>query len=119
MIDNQPSASILEPPSQDDKTLAAVTHASGVLAGFIMPLIVYLVSKETKPWLTAEAKEALNFQITVLIAFVVCTLLTIVIIGPFLAAAVWVTDVVFCIMAAVKAANGEPYNYPVTLRLIK
>jgi len=119
MIDTPQPAAIVEPPSQEDMTLAAVTHASGILAGFIMPLVVFLVSKETKPWLTAEAKEALNFQITVLIAFVVCMLLTFVLIGAFLAVAVWVTDLVFCIMAAMKAAKGETYAYPVTLRLIK
>lgn len=106
-------------PAQDDKTLAVLTHASGIFFGFIVPLIIWLTSKETKPWLTDEAKEALNFQITVAIAFAVCAMLAFVLVGAFLAPLVWLFDVVFCIIAALKTNAGESYRYPLTLRLIK
>ncbi len=111
MIDQQ--------PAQDDKTLAVLTHASGILFGFVVPLIIWLISKDTKPWLTAEAKEALNFQITIAIAFAVCMVLSFVLIGAFLIPIVWVVDLIFCIIAALKTNQGEQYQYPFALRLIK
>lgn len=114
MIETQPNT-----PTQEDKTLAAITHASGILTGFIMPLVIWLVSKDTKPWVTAQAKEALNFQITVAIAMLISIILTLVLIGAFLMLAVWIFDVIFCIIAAVKASQGEAYKYPVSIRIIQ
>ena len=105
-------------PAQDDKTVAVLTHASGIFFGFVVPLIVWLVSKDTKPWLTSEAKEALNFQITVAIAFAICMMLAFVLIGMFLLPIVWAVDVIFSIIAALKTSRGEQYRYPLTLRLI-
>ncbi|PZP69777.1 MAG: DUF4870 domain-containing protein [Stenotrophomonas maltophilia] len=66
-----------------------------------------------------QAKEALNFQITVTIAMVISIILMVVIIGGILAPIVGIINLVFCIIAAVKANNGEAYRYPFTLRLIK
>lgn len=106
-------------PSNDDKTIAILTHLSGIFFGFIVPLIVWLVSRDEKPWLTEEAKEALNFQITVTIGYIVSTVLIVVLIGAALAVAVWLFDVIFCIMAAVQTSQGKQYRYPLTLRLIK
>ncbi|MDE2481624.1 MAG: DUF4870 domain-containing protein [bacterium] len=106
-------------PSNDDKTIAILTHVSGILFGFIVPLIVWLVSRESKPWLAEESKEALNFQITVAIGYIVSTALIVVLVGAFTALAVWAINLVFCIIAAVKTSQGEQYRYPLTLRLIK
>ena len=69
--------------------------------------------------MTDQAKEALNFQITVTIAMVISIILMVVIIGGILAPIVGLVNLVFCIIAAVKANNGEAYRYPFTLRLIK
>ncbi len=69
--------------------------------------------------MTDQAKEALNFQITVTIAMVISIILMVVIIGGILAPIVGIINLVFCIIAAVKANNGEAYRYPFTLRLIK
>lgn len=69
--------------------------------------------------MTDQAKEALNFQITITIAMLICIVLTIVIIGGILAPIVGILNLVFCIIAAVKANNGEAYRYPFALRLIK
>ncbi|NEL79749.1 MAG: DUF4870 domain-containing protein, partial [Xanthomonas perforans] len=64
---------------------------------------------------------ALNFQITVIIAYVAAVILTIVSFGIlfFVPTLVWIANLVLCILAAVKANNGEHYRYPFTLRLIK
>lgn len=105
--------------ANDDKTIAALTHASGILFGFIVPLVVWLLKKDQSAYLAENAKEALNFQITMLIAFVVSSMLIAVLIGLLLFPLVFVANVVLCILAAVKTNNGETYRYPMTLRLIK
>ena len=105
--------------ANDEKGIAALTHASGILFGVIVPLIVWLLKKDQSPYLAEHAKEALNFQITVFIAFFACGILTVVLIGVFLMPLVWLADIIFCILAAVKTNNGENYRYPFALRLIK
>ena len=107
------------PPSQDDKTLAVITHASGILFHFIVPLVVWLVSKDTKPWLTAQAKEALNFQITVAIGYLIAGVASTLLIGFLLFPIIWAANIIFCIVAAVQTSQGVDYKYPVALRLIK
>ncbi|MEO6227489.1 MAG: DUF4870 domain-containing protein [Thermomonas sp.] len=107
--------------SQEDKTLALLTHLSGIILSFIVPLIIWLTNKDKadKGWLNDQAKEALNFQITIAIAYVICTVLVVILIGGLLAPIVWVINVIFCIIAGMKANEGVAYRYPFAIRLIK
>lgn len=113
-----------EPPvgvrSTDDKNLAMLTHLSGVILSIVVPLIVWLMNKDRpeKAYLVSEAKEALNFQITVLIGYIICWILTIIIIGAFLTWLLWIANLVFCIIAAVKVSSEGTYRYPFALRLV-
>lgn len=124
-----PESAVPNPPvaggSAEDRNLAMLTHLSGIIFGFIVPLIVWLVNKENaaKSYLTTEAKEALNFQLTVLIGYVICWFLTMTIIlavigGP-LWLILWVVNLVFCIIAAMAVNSKGSYRYPFALRLIK
>ncbi len=110
-------------PSQDQRTLALVAHLLGILTWFIGPLIIWLISKDdaNKGFVTDQAKEALNFQITLTLAYIVAFILTVISLGLlfFVPTLVWVANLVFCILGGVKANNGEAYRYPFTLRLIK
>ncbi|WP_181141296.1 MULTISPECIES: DUF4870 domain-containing protein [Xanthomonas] len=108
----------------EERTLALAAHLLGILTSFIGALVIWLISKDaspSKPFATDQAKEALNFQITVIIAYVAAVILTIVSFGIlfFVPTLVWIANLVLCIVAAVKANNGEHYRYPFTLRLIK
>ncbi|TCT26182.1 DUF4870 domain-containing protein [Thermomonas haemolytica] len=107
--------------SQDDRNLAMLTHLSGILLGFIIPLIIWLTNKDRpeKAWLTAQAVEALNFQITIAIALVGCSVLAVILIGALLMPLVWLFSLVFSIIAGMAANRGESYRYPVALRLVK
>ena len=115
------------PPSgtapQEDRTLALVAHLLGIISWFVGPLIIWLINKDNpaKSFVTDQSKEALNFQITVTIAFVVAFILTVVTLGLlfFLPALVGIANLVFCILGGIKANNGEAYRYPFALRLIK
>lgn len=96
------------------------------LAGFVIPfgnligpLIIWQVKKDEMPFVADQGKESLNFQITVTIAAIVCVVLMVVLIGALLLPLVGLAALVFVVIAAVKANQGEAYRYPVTLRLIK
>jgi uncharacterized Tic20 family protein len=107
--------------SQDDKTMGMIAHLSGIVAGFIGPLVIWLINKDKtdKGWLIGQAKEALNFQITLVIAYIIAGVLMFVLIGMLLIPIIVIANLVLCIMAGMKANNGEDYRYPFALRLIK
>lgn len=107
--------------SQDDRALALVTHLSGFVLSFIVPLVVWLANKDKsdKAFLNDQAKEALNFQITIAIGYAICTALMVIIIGGLLMPLLWVFNLVFCILAGLKANEGVAYRYPFALRLIR
>ncbi|WP_052050564.1 DUF4870 domain-containing protein [Leptolyngbya sp. KIOST-1] len=106
------------PPSKANNTsMMALTHILGLLTGFIGPLIIYLTTQE--PEVKRHARLALNWQISWMIYFLVSLLLVFVLIGILLLPIVIVLDLVFCIMAAVKASDGVAWQYPLTISLIK
>lgn len=108
---------------QEDRTMALIAHLSGILTGFIGPLVIWLINKDKaeKGWLIGQAKEALNFQITVIIAMIVAVIITIVSFGLlfFVPMLVGIAALVLCILAAMKANEGVDYRYPFAIRLIK
>jgi len=113
-------------PSVEERNWAVLAHLSALLglvvwaAGMLLgPLIVWLVKRDTLPFVNDQAREALNFQITVFLAGIVCTALIFVLIGIPLLVALGLFDLVFVIIAAVKANEGVAYRYPICLRLIK
>ncbi len=100
--------------------LAALAGYTVVPMGNILgPLIVWLIKKDEMPAVDAHGKEALNFQISMTIYFAVCAVLAIVGIGVLLALILVIVNLVLIIMAAVKANQGEFYQYPMTIRFLK
>ena len=102
----------------DEKLWATLVQIGGILFNWIPALIGYLVLKDRGPFVRAHAATALNFQITIFIAYVVGGLLSIVFIGIFVILAAWVLNIVFSIIAAVKANQGEYYTYPIAIRFV-
>lgn len=105
--------------SQDSKNMAMLCHLLGLFTNFIGPLVLWLIKKDEDKFVDSQGKEALNFQITVILASLVSGILSAICIGVVLAIAVGICDIVFCILASVAASKGEDYRYPVCLRLIK
>lgn len=101
----------------DQNQLAMIAHLLGIVIGFIGPLIIYLTAKD-KPFAYEQSKEALNFQITVTIAWVAAAVLSVIGIGLLLYPLVWVVNIVFCIIAGMAANKGESYKYPFAIRLV-
>jgi uncharacterized Tic20 family protein len=115
--------------TQEDRTWALAAHIGTLLAayvalGFLAPLLVLLIKGESSPFVRRHSVESLNFQISLLIYGAVAILFSILTIGlglivviP-LAVAALVFALVCLIQASIKAANGEDYRYPLTLRLV-
>ena len=106
-------------PTSDDRTMAMIGHLGAIVLGFLCPLIVWLMKKDTSKFVDDQGKESLNFQITMFFAYVVCFFLTFLVIGIFLFPLVWLANLILCIMAGLAANKGELYRYPFAIRLIK
>jgi uncharacterized protein len=140
MSDSDPHASTTPATtgvSAEERQWAMFAHLSALLGGlltsgwggsfgfFIGPLVIWLMKKDTMPFVNDQGKEALNFAITVSIICVALLMLTILSLGigalltiPLLLA-VGITSLVLVIMAAIKANEGVAYRYPFAIRLVK
>lgn len=105
--------------TKDDRTMAMLSHLLGLLTSFIGPLVIWLIRKDDGGFVSDQSKEALNFQITVLLASIIAALSLTICIGMVLLPAVYVVDIVLCIIACIEAQKGNLYRYPVCLRLVK
>lgn len=106
-------------PTNDERNLAMLAHLLGIVSQWLGPLLIWLIKKDSSEFVNDQGKEALNFQITVFIAAIVCGLLTLVVVGCFLLPVVLIANIVFCIMGAMAAGKGQRYRYPFAVRLIK
>ena len=106
-------------PTTDDKNMATIAHVLGIFTSFLGPLIIWLVKKDQSPFVDDQGKEALNFQLTLLIGYLVAAITTVICIGPFIAMGLSIVAIIFGIMGAVASNKGEAYRYPVNIRFIK
>ena len=113
-------------PTENERTWGMLAHLSA-LAGLVLPMIgivlgplaVWLARRDQSAFVTAHAKEALNFNITVLLGAVVCMLLMLVFIGILLGTALFIAWLVLTLIAAIKASEGVSYHYPFALRFVR
>lgn len=113
------------PPDNNAKTMATFAHL-GVVAGMIIPfgsiltpLIIWLTQKDKSSYVDHHGKEALNFQITMVIVMIASAILIFIFIGFILLIAAAIANLVLSIMAAIKANEGVLYEYPFNFRFIK
>ena len=128
MSEPQPNSPLDEPPggeiSSTDRQWGMFAHLSGLL-GFVLPfgnligpLVIWQMKKDV-PFISDQGKEALNFQITVAIAGMICVVLFLVVIGGPLLMLVALGALVFMVIAAIKANEGVRYRYPYTFRFVE
>ncbi|CDF96300.1 MULTISPECIES: DUF4870 domain-containing protein [unclassified Pseudomonas] len=116
---------LLPQPDREARQWAMFCHLSA-LSGLVIPfgtligpLVLWQVKRESDPFVDAQGKEALNFQITVAIASLISLLLMVVVIGFFLFGLIAIGALVLTIIGGIKANEGQPYRYPFTWRVIK
>jgi uncharacterized Tic20 family protein len=103
-----------------------LAHATALVGFFVPfaghivgPLIIWLAKREDSPEIDAHGKESLNFQISMLIYNAVSAILCLVLVGFVLLGVLHILNIVFVIIAAVRASEGKLWRYPLTIRLIK
>jgi uncharacterized protein len=113
-------------PTESERTWGMLAHLSA-LAGVVVwllgcvlgPLAVYLARRDSSEFVADHAREALNFNITVALAAIVCIALMVVFVGFILGTALFIAWLVLTLIAAIRASEGERYRYPLSLRLVK
>lgn len=105
-------------PTNDDKNIATITHLGGTVLSFMPALIVWILKKDESEYIEDQAKAALNFQITMVLAYMLAGVLSWILIGLVFFPVIWMLNIVFCIIAAISTSKGEIYRYPFSLRLI-
>ena len=106
-------------PKGNDKIWSMLSHLSALLGvGFLLPLVVYLAMRKESEYVATNAREALNFHITVLIYGLCCIPLVFILIGIPLLIVLGLGSLVLAIIATIKASDGQCYRYPLTLRLV-
>jgi uncharacterized protein len=113
-------------PTQDERTWGMLAHICAfalflipMIGCALGPLIVWLIKRDQSEFVADQGKEALNFNITVLIASVACAVLVFVAIGILLSAALFIYWFIVTILAGIKASEGVRYRHRFTLRLVK
>jgi uncharacterized protein len=91
----------------------------GAAAGWVAPLVALLAKGNQSPTVRAHAVNALNFQITWSIVAVIGWVLTCILVGFLAVLAAYAMGIIFGIIAGIKATNGELYNYPAAIKMIK
>ena len=99
--------------------MAMLIHVSAIFTGFVGPLIIWLIKKDESAFVDRHGKTALNFTITLMIAYFVSAILILVLIGILMILALMVVGIVFPIIAAIAANKGEEYTYPLSIKFIK
>ncbi|HMO31630.1 MAG TPA: DUF4870 domain-containing protein [Lacibacter sp.] len=105
--------------TSDEKTLAILSHLLGIFFSFIPALVIYLSKKDQSPYVAEHAKEALNFQLSILIYYIISGILVILLIGLLLLMVVYFGALILAIIATIKANDNVLYRYPFTIRIIK
>ncbi len=126
--DNSPAPPPIPPYqaiSEEDKSLAMLCHLLGIFTGFIGPLILWLVKRESSTFVGHHGREALNFQITLMLVMLglgsVTVVLMFVVVGIFLVPVMFTVPILALvaeIIAAVAAQKGEWHRYPCCIRLV-
>jgi len=107
-------------PTSNDRLWSVLSHLSWFLGvPFLLPLVVYLVMRRDSDYVATNAREALNFHISMIIYLICCVPLMWVLIGIPLMLALAICFLICSILAAFKASNGLCYHYPITLRLVQ
>jgi len=101
-----------------DTTLAALSHASALVASFLGPLLFLVLADDDDELVKQNAKNSLNFQLIIFVAMIVSGFLTVVLVGFLLIPLIGLIDLVLVLIATLKANDGQVYSYPYTPDII-
>lgn len=122
----EPVTASPEELSADEKNMGMLCHLAA-LCGYIIPpigsilgpLVIWLIKKDTMPYVDQEGKKSVNFQISILMYSIVSALLCVIIIGFFLLAGLAIFNLAMVIVNAIKSSKGEETSYPLSVNFLK
>ena len=103
--------------TSDSKLMALFSHILGLFFGFVPSLVIWLIKKDEDEFIEDQAKEALNFQLTLTAAALCC--IPLFFLAPVILPAIWLSNLIFSIVGAVKSYDGHLYRYPWSIKFIK
>jgi hypothetical protein len=103
----------------DEKMWSILTHVGGIFFYWVVPLVAFLVLKDRGPFVRWHTRQALNFHITLVIAYIAGFVLSLVFVGYLILLAAVVMQIIFGIVAAVAANRGEFYRIPIAIEFVK
>jgi len=110
---------------KEDRQMLMILHLSQLLnlitvvGGLIVPILLWQLKKDEIEGMEAQGKEVVNFQLSLLVYSVIAFILAFVLIGFFIFGIIALLNIIFPIIYGLKANNGEPVSYPLTIRFIK
>jgi len=108
-----------EEVTQDDRNMALLCHILGLLASVFGPLILWILMKDKSSFVDFHGKQAINFQITLILLYMGSGVLMCVYIGLLTAMATFAIQVIFTILPAMKAYEGERYVIPLAIPFLR
>jgi uncharacterized protein len=119
-MDTIPVSPAVATPRGSDKIWSMLSHLSWFIGvPFLLPLVVYFAMRDESEYVAVNAREALNFHLSIVIYALCCLPLVFIVIGVPLLVIMILASLVLAIVAAIKAADGGCYHYPLTLRLVR
>jgi uncharacterized protein len=119
----------LTTPTSEERTMAILSHILCIVAWFIAPLVIYLVKKDESAYVRAHARESLNFQITLFLAWIAVWIVSMILgfivsffsffLMPFIFLILGIGALVLIIIATIRASENKLYKYPFSLKLVK
>ncbi|MCD8500745.1 MAG: DUF4870 domain-containing protein [Bacillaceae bacterium] len=104
--------------SSDERLFAMLIYLSSFFTAFIGPLVLWLIKKDESEFVDFHGRQYMNFLISYAIYGIISAILVIVLVGIFLVIAVSIAGLIFTILAAVKAYDGERYQIPFIIRFL-
>jgi uncharacterized protein len=125
MSEPSPSPASGTVPTDNERTWGMLAHLAAlfglllpVFGNALAPWLIWLSKRDESAFVASQAREAVNFNITVSLAAILCSLLMLVFVGFLLGTALLIAWLVLTLVAAIKASEGEDYRYPFSLHFI-
>jgi uncharacterized Tic20 family protein len=105
--------------SSDERTMAILAHILSIFFWIFPGLIIYLLKKDESSYVAEHAKEALNFQISLTIFYIISGVLVLLLVGLLFFVILYFANIILCVIATIKANDNILYRYPFSIRFVK
>lgn len=102
--------------TEDERLFSMLIYLLSFVFPVVAPLVIWILKKDQSDFVNHHGKEYFNFLLSYAIYSFISAILIIVLIGIFLLIVLGIMGVVFTIVAAIRAYEGERYRFPLVIR---